>query len=218
MIGKIAALHIGQGTRPDLLEELTDRSSHLEVIHAGALDGVSLTEITRDTYQVPLLVRSGDAGPVLAERDYIRDRLQVLIDSLSSQVDAFAVLCAEDFRALRSAKPLFSLYGVGAALLGEIGVPRPIGAICPVEGQMESSRSKWERAGLEAMVRAAAPGDEEAVWEALQDLSGEGARSIILDCAGFGGREAQALSRKSGLWVISLRSLMWSLVSELARD
>ena len=216
MIKMVGVLNIGQGSRPDLTKEIDRWAPGLQMFHAGALDALSEADIYRDKYRVPLLVNLSDGRPALAERDYILERLERLVHGLTPVVDAFAVLCAEDFSALQSEKPLFTLYGVAAALLPNLNLSRPVGAICPVAGQVSSSKKKWRRAGLEVLVRAAAPGDGGAVHSAMADLKRRGVQTVILDCAGFGRNEALKLSADSGLTVLSLRGLMWSVVSQIA--
>lgn len=215
MLRRVGVLLVGQSPRADLLEEIGHLAPRLDLVQAGALDGLSREHIAAAPVQLPLIARLRDGSAVIVDRDFVGRRMQVLIDQMGSEVDAFAVLCTEDFTALRAPVPLLLPYSIGCGFFTSLGFDGRLGVVCPVQGQVGSSRERWRARGYEAVFEVASPFEPDALRRAATKLAAAGCGMVVLDCAGYGREHARALASITHLPVVSLRSLMWSVLALL---
>ena len=212
---RIGALSIGESPRPDLLVEIASTVDANRIKQWGALDGLSRATVERDNYRVPLITKLKQQT-VLVERDWIAERLQSLIDNHHASVDAFIVLCAEDFSVLRSPVPLFIPYLLARNALETIGFDGRMGVVCPVAGQVASADTKWSVAGWEPFIEVASPFAEGELDGAVERLVALDSNLILLDCTSFSQSDAQRLSRSFQRSVVAVRSFAWAILKELA--
>ncbi len=212
---RVAALTVGQSPRPEMMAEINALAPGLEIIHAGAMDGVTDACGQKAITGVPLITRFRDGRSVLVDRHEARDRLQALIDGYGKQVDAVIVLCTEDFSSLKAPVPLILPFRIGGAFVASLGLTGPLGIICPLPEQVEWCRARWQFLALNPVVEAASPFEDGAMIRAGQTLARSSCQMIILDCASYGLEHARRLAKETGVPSLSLRSLTWSAVAEI---
>ena len=214
---RIGALSIGESPRPDLMEEIASVVGDERILQWGALDGLDAADVARTHYKVPLITKLR-GEPVLVERAWMARRLQELIDRHHSQVDAFVILCAEDFSALTAPVPLFIPYVLAEAALKAMAFRGQLGVVCPVAGQVPSCRKKWEGKQWNATVEVASPYVAEQLDEAVERLVGLGSDLILLDCTSFGRDHARRLSAIHQKSVVAVRSFAWAVLQEFLTE
>ncbi len=209
---------IGQTPRTDLVPRLSSYWPGVQVLEAGALDGLTPGQV-RDVPIRPgderLTSRLADGSSVAFGRDLILDRLQGCIDGVERDgADAVLLMCTGTFPAFHHRRPLLGahslLLGAVAALAGG-----PLGVLCPLPEQAEASRAKFAHLG-DVLVEVSDPyrDDAEQLLQASGALVRRGARTLVMDCMGYT-EEQRAIARAAGVPVILARGVVARLTAEL---
>ncbi len=210
---RIGALSIGESPRPDLLQEITPCIAADRITQWGAMDGMHPQEVWRPEYDVPLITKLG-GETVLVERAWMAQRLQQLIDQHHAQVDAFIILCAEDFSSLRAPVPLFIPYVLTRKALEATSFGGRLGIVCPVSGQVTSCKKKWDGSEWKATVEVASPFVAPELDDAVERLLAAPSDLILLDCTSFSQEQARHLSVAHQRSVVAVRSFAWTVLKE----
>jgi len=204
---RIAFLTIGQAPRRDLSEPI-ERAlpPHVQVRHAGALDGLDRATVQQQFSPGPggawLISKLADGQPVTLRADAIGALLQQAIDRLEEEgVDGIVLLCTGEFPGLRTRRAwLIEPDGVVCAGVDSLLRNALAGVLVPMPEQVNEARVKWQRLQRPPLFAAASPYDEtpDALIDAARTLRRQGAQALVLDCMGYAPAHKAAL-RAAGL-------------------
>lgn len=220
---RLGTITIGQSPRADVIEEMLPYlGENVEVIQAGALDGLTYEEILqfepeKDDYVLVSKLRDGRSVK-FAER-YILPRLQNCIDKLEAEgADVILFICTGAFPdVFKSSKPILYpqkiLHGTVPSLVdkGKLGV------ITPDEDQILQSQKKWSETGVEAIVVKGSPySKEDELAEAIEELKKHKDLDIIvMDCIGYDGEMKNRVCKETGVPVILSRTMVTRILGEI---
>ncbi|MFB0959088.1 MAG: AroM family protein [Clostridiaceae bacterium] len=220
---RLGTITIGQSPRQDVIPEMLPYlGTWVEILEAGALDGLSYEEIQT------LKPEQGDYVLVSTQRDgrevkfaekHILGRLQDCIDRLEEKkVQAIAFICTGKFPDIfRASVPLIYPQVILHRIVPELSGTKKIGVVIPDPEQIEQTRIKWKDAGLEARVIPWSPYDKK-VTGTLPDLTGFSDPSldlIIMDCIGYTAGMKQLVLQETHKPVILARTLVARILGEL---
>lgn len=220
---KLGTITIGQSPRIDVIAEMLPYlGENVEVIQAGALDGLTYEEILKfepekDDYVLVSKLRDGRSVK-FAER-YILPRLQSCIDKLEYEgADVILFICTGAFPdVFKSSKPILYpqkiLHGVVPSLVdkGKIGIITPDG------DQVLQSQKKWSETGARAIVVKGSPySKEDELAGAMEELKKhEDLDVIVMDCIGYDGEMKNRVSKETGVPVVLSRTMVARVLGEI---
>lgn len=220
---KLGVITIGQSPRDDVLPEMVPYlGENVEIIQAGALDGLTYEEIMEfkpgaDDYVLVSKLRDGRSVK-FAER-YILPRLQDCIDKVESEgADFILFICTGVFPDIfKSTKlilyPQKILHGVTPHLAdkGKVAV------ITPDKDQIEQSREKWIETGADIVVVAGSPyGDDSEIEGAVNELNEYSDIDVIaMDCIGYTEEMKNRVSNETGKPVVLARTIVARVIGEI---
>ena len=201
---RIGAITIGQTPRDDVVGEMEAvLGANVRIVQAGALDGLSRTEIDAlapDPDDADALITHlRDGANVLVDKKRIVPRLQACLDRLADEVDAFAILCAGVFPPFTSARPVLLPERCLAAIVDAAFDGRRLGVIVPIKEQQASSAARWSRVDTGVVVTVASPYDEPArLVGAAEELQRASVSLVVMECQGFTGAMKQVVRGVTG--------------------
>lgn len=220
---KLGAITIGQSPRVDVIPEMLPYlGENVEVIQAGALDGLTYEEILqfepeKDDYVLVSKLRDGRSVK-FAER-YILPRLQACIDRLESEgVDVILFICTGVFPDIfASSKPILYpqkiLHGVTPNLVdkGKLAV------ITPDKDQVLQSQKKWSETGVDVVVVNGSPyAKDDELAKAIDELKKyKDLDIIVMDCIGYNQGMKNRVSEETGVPVILARAIVARVLGEI---
>jgi len=207
---RLGALSIGQDPRPDLVSPLVQMLPNYEIIEAGALDGLSISELPSTVDAAyPLVTRMRDGTLVTVAEKYIAPKLQAALEELESDgVAATLLMCAGTFVTLMGSQPLFKPFNIGCGVLRSLGIRR-IGLIAPVKEQEAPILGRWESAGWESTVWTADLGKQDHQFNQLlhQHVQQHNLQCVVLDYYGHPSDQVTQLQNSIDTPVIDLGNL-----------
>ncbi len=221
MATPVGMITIGQSPRVDVVPEvraLVPRS--MDVVEAGALDGLSLDEVRRlapGPGDETLVTRMADGTEVHVAKRHIIPRLQSCIGRLGPQVQAIVLLCTGAFPEFHAPVPLLEPQRLVDRVVQAIAGPGgSIGLMLPAEEQAEASRRKMQEYGLVAKVAVASPyGGFEAIGQAAAIFRDSDVRAVVMHCIGYDAKMKAEVRQVSGKPVLLARSLVGKVLDEL---
>lgn len=221
MTRKVGAITIGQSPRVDVVPEIKEiLGDSIEVLEAGALDGLTCEEIAAlapGPGDYVLVTRLRDGSSVRIAEEKILPLMQARIDGVvAAGAEAVLLLCTGEFPPFSCRrlilKPQLILHHFTAA----VATGRRLGVIVPDAGQVEETRKRWAGVGSDLAVEAASPyGPVDAIWEAAARLQAWQAELIVLDCIGFNMSMKREINRRTGIPVILPRAVAARTLIEL---
>ena len=223
---KLGAITIGQSPRNDVIPEMVPYlGDDVEVIQAGALDGLSYEEILKfepEDGDYVLVSKLKDGRSVKFGERYILPRLQDCIDKVEDEgADVILFICTGEFPDIfKSSKPLLYpqriLHGVVLNLVdkGKIGV------ITPDKDQIEQGSKKWSETGVDVIVVNGSPyGDDIEIEEVINELNKESNIDIIaMDCIGYTQEMKNRVSKGTGKPVVLARTIVARVIGEILKS
>ena len=220
MATRVGMITIGQSPRPDVVPEVTALVGQpMDVVQAGALDGLSLDEVrllAPGPADETLVTRMREGTEVHLAKRHVIPRLQACIDRLGGQADILVLLCTGHFPEFPSPVPLLEPQGlVDKIVQAVVGPGGTIGVMVPGEAQVEDSRRKMAGYGLVATVVKASPytGSDE-VRLAAEQLRPSDVKAIVMHCIGYTARMKEEVRRISDKPVLLARSLVGKILEE----
>ena len=221
MRGKvIGTVTIGQAPRVDIMPELTAiLGPEVEIIEAGALDGLSKKEIAAfapKTGDYVLVTRLADGSSVKVAEQYITPRLKKKIHSFFDQgIEVVALLCTGEFQLAGKGllvRPQPILYNVTQAVADGL----KIGVVSPAADQIPQSQKRWRQVGTQQVMMAASPyGDIAELDKAADVLKNESVQLVVLDCMGYTLAMQERVRNVTGAPVILARGIFARVLKEL---
>jgi len=218
---KIGAITVGQTPRTDLIPEIQPiLGPSVEIIQAGALDGLSKEEIAALT-PAPgdnvLVSRLKDGTSATFGESHILPRLQACIQDLEDQgVSLILFLCTGEFPAdFKSKVPLIFPNRLLLGVLPSLN-SRFLTVLTPDEAQLTQIKRKWGPCAEAVYAIAVSPyAGPEAVLAAAKHIPPE-SDLILLDCIGYTVEMKEKIQSLTGKPVLLPRTLAAHIVCELA--
>jgi len=217
---RLGVLTIGQSPRTDAVPEMAAFWPDVEVVEAGALDGLSKDEVRRlapAAGDYVLITRMGDGTEVTIAKRHILGRLQEHITGLAaSGCGAILLLCTGEFPDFRSAVPLIRPQRI---LQGAVeGMARGIhlGLMLPSADQLAQAGRRWAGVAERVTAVSASPyAQGPSIAAAASELGEAGAGLIVMDCMGYTRAMRSQVREVTGKPVMLARSVVARVVGEI---
>ena len=221
---KIGAVTIGQSPRTDVMPAFTAvAGGALDVVQAGALDGLSLEDITRHVTPDPgeqyhLVTRLTDGTEVILSRTKVQPLLQEAIGRVvAAGAVAVVILCTGEFAGLSAPVPLLSPEVLLSGVVEAVAAGKHLGVVIPLPEQVPQARRRWARTADKVTVVAASPyGKMDDIRRAARKLAEVGADLVVLDCIGFGPQMKDAVGATVHRPVFLPQTLVARVAAEMA--
>jgi protein AroM len=219
---KVGLITIGQSPRVDIVPEMDEvLGPGLEILEAGALDGLTLEEVKRFYPQKGdyiLCTRMSDGREVVVGKRFIVPRVQRCIDLLSDRgAEILLFLCTGRFPPF-SSKRLFieSQKILDHFILALQEENRRMGLLIPLRDQIEQSKRKSHVLKGEVIIQAASPyALEDEVSKAAMELKKADPRFIVMHCMGYSIAMKRKVMEITGKPTILARSIVARTLKEL---
>ncbi|MCL6003289.1 MAG: AroM family protein [Thermoplasmatales archaeon] len=219
---KVGFLTIGESPRTDILNDIGPilRDAGIEYLECGALDGLSKKEVDllgpESSRDYILVSRLRDGSEVKLSRSKIVMRLQGCIERMEGDVDAIGLFCTGEFPELKSEKLLIEPSVLLSKVVEALSPTHSITILIPSAEQEIQLRKKWNL-GNDAIVIPISPYTS-TPGNFVERLNGVIAdRLVVMDCIGYSIEMKKQVSRILKRPVILPRTLLASVVKELAR-
>jgi protein AroM len=222
ILKKIGMITIGQSPRVDLIPEMKEvLGTEVEILEAGALDGLSLEEVRRlhpGKRDYILCTRMSDGTEVVVAKRFVLPRVQQCIDLLTEKgAEILLFLCTGKFPQFSSKRLLIESQKIlDHFILALHGKNERMGLLIPLSDQIGQARKNYHRLMGEMIIKAASPyalNDE--VSSAAEELKKENPHVIVMHCMGY----TQAMKKKviemTGKPTVLARSLVARTLKEL---
>lgn len=215
---KIGLITIGQSPREDIIADMKKiLGSGVRIIECGALDGLTREEIMGlkpASREYPLITRLKDKSSVIVSKQKIIPLIQKQIAILEKQnVDQICLLCTENFRGLKSLKPLLLPAKI---LLSTVSAMRPGGKILilvPLSAQKLKALKKWSKTGLKFLCEVLSPAYTMDKFIKMRDrIKRLNVDLIVADCFGYDKKLHARLRLITNTPVIIPRILMAQII------
>lgn len=218
----IGAITIGQSPRLDVVPEMEEvLGDGIEVLQAGALDGLTREEILKFVPQEGdyiLVSKLNDGSSVKFAERYILPRLQMCIEKLESEgAELIVFICTGQFPAIfKSSKALLYPQTILHAVVPKLVHRNSIGVITPDKDQVNQSLAKWGESGCKIETAAGSPyGDIQEVRNAAAELKEKDVDVIVMDCIGYNVKMKNIVREITGKPVILARTLVARVIREM---
>ncbi len=215
---KIGFVTIGQAPRDDILGDIGPLLRGVEIVEAGALDGLSGSQVAAlapGPGEAPLVSRLRDGSPVLISAERIEPLLKRSVEKVRGQgADLVALLCTGDFPGLEGPSLLLPsriLYQFVASIINR---EARLGVLVPLAEQKASSEEKWGPLCGHLVVASLSPyphleanlGEIESWPE--RDL-------VVMDCLGYSQEAKEKVKRAVNCPVVLPRTILARAILEL---
>lgn len=221
MVRKVGAITIGQSPRVDVVPEIEAiLGGRIEIIEAGALDGLSHEEIAAlapGPGDYVLVTRLRDGSSVKLAEQRILSLMQARIDEVvAAGAEAVLLLCTGEFPPFSCPRLILQPQLILHHFTAAVAAGRRLGIIVPDPGQVEQAGVRWAGMGSALAVEAASPyGPVEAIWQAAARLQEWQAELIVLDCMGFNMDMKKEIMKRTGIPTILPRTVAARVILEL---
>jgi protein AroM len=219
---KIGMVTIGQAPRADVVPDMAALLPDVEILEAGALDGLDRAAIARlapEGDDEILVTRLADASSVFVGKTHVLPRVTARIAALEDQGVALTVLlCTGAFPRLTARRPLLEPQQVLLGLLRGLSHPGRLGVLTPSESHVPQATARWRADGFDAAVVPLSPYEEHdpaALARATAALRDAGAGLVVMDCIGFRDVTRRDLAARLGVPVLVANLLVARLAAEL---
>jgi protein AroM len=219
---KIGMITIGQSPRVDIVPEMKEiLSSEVEIIEAGALDGLTIDEVRRFSPKgrdYVLCTRMSDGAEVVVAKRFIVPRVQKCIDLLSQQgAEIIVFICTGLFPPFSSKKLFIEAQKIlDHFILALHGEKERIGLLIPLSQQIKQARKKYDRLKGKMIIKAASPyGSEDEISIAAETLKRADPHVIVMHCMGYTQAMKKRVMEITGKPTILARSLVARTLKEL---
>ena len=220
---KLGAITIGQAPRDDVIPELIPYlGDNVEIIQAGALDGLSYEEILKfvpEDGDYVLVSKLKDGRSVKFAERYILPRLQECIDKVEEEgADVILFICTGVFPDIfKSTKPLLYPQKILHGVTPNLADKGKIAVITPDKDQIEQCQSKWSETGADVIVVNGSPySDQSEIDNAINELNKHSDIDIIaMDCIGYTQEMKNRVTKGTGVPVVLARTIVARVIGEI---
>jgi len=189
---KIGMITIGQSPRTDIVPEMKEiLGQEVDVVEAGALDGLSLEEVKRfypKKGDYILCTRMSDGTEVVVAKRHVLLRVQRCIDLLTEKgAEVILFLCTGKFPEFPSRKLFLEPQKMIDQLIPAfIRGKEKMGLLVPLQDQVEQAKKNYVRLKGEVIVKAASPyAGRDEVSRAAKELKKSDPAVIVMHCMGY---------------------------------
>jgi protein AroM len=219
---KVGMVTIGQSPRVDVVPEMKEiLGPEIEILEAGALDGLTLEEVKKFSPKkgdYVLCTRMTDGSEVVIGKRFVLPRVQQCLDHLTEKgAQVLLLLCTGEFPQFSSQRLLIESQKImDHFILALDGENKRIGVLTPLADQIGQSREKYSLLKGKVIIKAASPYvAEDEVSLAAKELKKEDLQVIMMHCIGY----TQAMKKKmmeiTGKPAVLARSLVARALKEL---
>lgn len=218
---KLGLITVGQAPRDDVIVDLLPIfGSEVELIQAGALDGLSLQEISSFAPQdgdYVLVSRLKDGSSAVFAERYILPRLQECIFKLEKAgVELILFLCTGNFPAFESHVPIIFPCDVMNGLVPALTNRSRIAVITPKQEQLEQCAEKWKGYVQSVQVTYGSPyGEHWEIEKAAKEITKMDVDLVVLDCIGYTAAMKERVREITDVPVVLSRTIAARAVMEL---
>lgn len=219
---KVGMITIGQSPRTDVVPEIREiLGAGVEVLEAGALDGLSLEEVKglcpkKGDYV--LCTRMSNGTEVVIGEKFILPRMRQCIDLLTGRgAEIILLLCTGKFPAFACQRLLIEPQKIlDHFLLALDGKGQRVGLMIPLRDQIAQAKKKYSRMKGEILIQAASPyAQKDEVASAARALKKADPHVIVMHCMGYTQAMKDNVREITGKPVILARSLVARALKEL---
>jgi len=222
ILKKIGMITIGQSPRVDIVPEMREvLGTDVEILEAGALDGLTLEEVKRfcpKRGDYILCTRMSDGTEVVVAKKFIVPRVKKCIDLLTERrAELLVFICTGKFPPFSSKRLFVEAQKIlDHFILALEGKNERMGLLIPLPDQVEQARKKYQRLKGEIIIKAASPyALEDEVSLAAEELRKADPQVIVMHCMGY----TQAMKKKvmeiTGRPTVLARSMVARTLKEL---
>ncbi len=220
---KLGFLTIGQSPRVDVVPEvLSIIGAKVDVIEAGALDGLGYEEILEKLSpsegDIVYVSRLRDGRQVKMGKSKLIPLMQQRIHELNDAgVSLIVILCSGEFPRFESRAPILYLDRVLKAFVEPLAASvRKAAVLVPLKEQVEYARDKWGKYFPELIVKPVSP--YTASTEEFRSIAGELSRAkvelVVMDCIGYNITQKKVME-ETGALVVSTRTSLARYLAEV---
>jgi protein AroM len=213
---------IGQAPRDDVVPDMAALLPDVEILQAGALDGLDRAAIARLAPEADdeiLVTRLADGSPVFVGKSCVLPLVRARIAALEAAgVALTALLCTGAFPQLPARRPLLEPQQVLLGVLRGLSHPGRLGVLTPSERHVPQTTARWRADGFDAAVVPLSPYEEHdpaALTRATAALRQADAGLVVMDCIGFRDVTRRDLAARLGVPVLVANLLVARLAAEL---
>ena len=219
---RIGMVTIGQAPRADVVPDMAALLPDVEILEAGALDGLDRAAIARlapEGDDEILVTRLADASPVFVGKAHVLPRVTARIAALEAQGVALTVLlCTGAFPRLTARRPLLEPQQVLLGVLRGLSYPGRLGVLTPSERHVPQTQARWRADGFDAAVVPLSPYEEHdpaALARATAALRDAGVGLVVMDCIGFRRKTRDEIAHLTGVPALVANLLVARVATEL---
>jgi protein AroM len=219
---RIGTVTIGQAPRTDVTSDIAPiLGDGVEIVEAGALDGLSQEEIGRFAPvkgDYVLVTRLKDGSSVQVAEKYITPRIIEKINThFKEGIPLVLLLCTGDFPGFDEGGLLVRPQRVLFNAVQAVARDQKLGILLPSPDQIEQGRENWGKLSGQVKLLGASPYVDglESVKKAAGELAAWGADLTVLDCIGYTLVMQEAVREITGKPAISGRGIAARTVKEL---
>lgn len=218
---RIGAITIGQAPRTDILLDVEPiLGPDIELIQAGALDGMTLEEVQTlrpDGTGNTLVSRMCDGTAVALQEQKILPLMQQRINELEDRgVSAILIMCTGEFpETFISGVPLIYPSKMICNIIASLNNVKSLGVITPDADQIPDIERKWSKIVPKVVPVLWNPYLEKTSEQAVTQLREAGVDLAIMDCFGYGKEMSAYASAAIGKPVILSRMIAIRVLLEI---
>lgn len=218
---RIGAITIGQAPRTDILLDVEPiLGPDIELIQAGALDGMTLEEVQTlrpDGTGNTLVSRMCDGTAVVLQEQKILPLMQQRINELEDRgVSAILIMCTGEFpETFVSGVPLIYPSKMICNIIASLNNVKSLGVITPDADQIPDIERKWSKIVQKVVPVLWNPYLEKTSEQAVAQLREAGVDFAIMDCFGYGKEMSAYASAAIGKPVILSRMIAIRVLLEI---
>ena len=220
---RVGLITVGQSPRTDVVPDMAAiLGADIDIIEAGALDGLSRDEIARLAPQGDdeiLVTRLADGSSVFVGKKPVIPRVEARIAALEDRGVALNVLlCTGAFPRLAARRPLLEPQPLLLGLLRAMTFPGRLGVLTPSDRHVPQTGDRWRAAGFDPVVAPLSPYQEDdpaAVRRAADALRAGGAGLVVMDCIGFRRKTRDEIAHLTGAPTLVANLLVARVAAEL---
>jgi len=218
----VGTVTIGQSPRVDIIPEIRDvLGVDVEIIEKGALDGLTLSEVTEFLPRPGedfLVTRMKDGTEVKVAEAHLFTRISRCISEFQTEpVEIILFLCTGKFPEFESRKMLLRPDRIMYRLIQGLLLKGRMGVVVPEPDQIPAMKMKWQNPQFEIVAEAFSPytGSPEEMEKVADRIRTADVDLVVLDCMGFNSDAMVRFRKITGRPVMLPRRVMASVAREL---
>jgi protein AroM len=219
---RVGMITIGQAPRIDIVPEMREViGPEIEIMEAGALDGLTLEEVKRfypRRGDYILCTRMSDGTEVVVAKRFILPRVQQCIDLLTERgAEILVFICTGHFPPFSSKRLFVEAQKIlDHFILALHGANERMGLLIPLSDQIEQARRKYRRLKGEMIIRSASPyASEDEVTQTAKELKKADPHLIVMHCMGYTQDMKKKVMEVTGKPTILARTLVARTLKEM---